>query len=459
MSEVLSGIDFWETELKGTQLPDKRYQSNLVKMCHNLSEKPGLSFSAACGPSVRKSANRLFSSKKTMDIQSGHKASTIERCTHHGRLLILEDTTDLNYSGHKATEGLGDLGGRYDSLGLSMHSALAISPSMECLGLIGQHIWAPTTSGRAKPSHAYKIEEKESYKWIRTKQWVNQMCQQYQGDVLVIGDSEGDFYEHLSYSMADNVDLLVRAHHRNRNIVFEGKKVKLEQLADQLDQIGILEVKIKRQKGRKERIAKISIKKAKIVIPPSSSVKKGPNISITVIYAKEILEEGEEVKDPIDWILLTTLEEVESFDQICELIHFYTLRWIIERFHYVLKSGMRVERSQFDNFKRLSEAIKVYSMAAWQLLWLNYIGKAHPQALADEYFDQLEIEILQAHTGKSITTVQDFILSLGSLAGFAKSKAQPLPGEKLLWQSLKLLRAMKLGFQMAKDQSEFYGTG
>jgi len=92
-------------------------------------------------------------------------------------------------------------------------------------------------------------------------------------------------------------------------------------------------------------------------------------------------------------------------------------------------------------------------MVAWKNLWTAYIAKAKPEGKATDHFEDTEIIILGKLNGKKIKTNKDFILALGSLSGFVKSKAQPLPGEKLLWQSIKLLNAMKIGFNLSNNSS------
>lgn len=434
------------------RLPDERYRANLVKMCCGLQERPEHSFSAACGPSVRKAAHRLFSNEECIDIQYGHRAMTRQRCQGHELVLIVEDTTDLNYNSHEETEGLGNLGGKGDVKGLNMHTALAMSAEGEPLGLIGQHIWAPSSAGRSKKVHEYPIEEKESYKWIRTKQWVNEWFRDHNGWAIVVGDREADFYEHFAWQREEPVELLVRARNLKRNIFHDGGPVKLGQVPDALAPVGEFEVEIERQKGRKARTARLEVRTAQIECPPSAN-KVGPTLGLTLVHVKENGTQGKE--DPIEWYLLTTLA-VNGFEEACQVIGFYVLRWVIERYHYILKQGMRVERLQFDTFTRLKHALEVCSLVAWQILCLARIGKTSPKAEAAEHFDGVEVEILEKCTNRKIKTVTDYILALGQLSGFVKSAAQPLPGEKLLWQSMKLLNAMKTGFLLNR---QFYGTG
>lgn len=442
---------FWEAELRGAKLPDERFRPNLIRMCCQMQAKAGHSFSAACGPAVRKSAHRLFSNESSLDIQQGHRQMTRQRCQEHPLVLVVEDTTDLNFSGHGHTQGLGNLGGRRDVKGLSMHSALALSTAGEPLGLVGQHIWAPLSSGRSRHERAYPIEQKESYKWIRTKQWVNDWWSGHKGRVLVVGDREADFYEHFAWPREPSVELLVRAAHLQRRVHHEGAPTTLGLLPQTAEPLGQMSVEIPRHRDRQPRTAHLQVRVVPLSCPPPYA-KLGPSVPLTLVH---VLEQGTQGPDePIEWFLLTTLL-VGSYEQACRIVGFYALRWVIERFHFVLKQGMNVERLQFDSFTRLKNALQVCSLVAWQLLWTARIAKVDPQAGAGEYFGPVEIEILEQSTGRPIRTTTDYVLALGRLSGFVKSKIQPLPGEKLLWQSIKLLEAMKTGYLFNQQN---YGT-
>jgi hypothetical protein len=340
-----------------------------------------------------------------------------------------------------------------------MHSALAVTSKGEPLGIIGQHIWSPIRTGRVKPNRNYPIEEKESYKWLRTKKWVNDALGAMNIQVLVVGDREADFYHHFSCERASNVDLLIRVSQLKRIVIHQGEKKSLKEALNQEQPIGEIEVEIKRQKNRKSRIARLLVSIAKVFCPPTQQKNaKKIMVPMTIIHAKEI-GYTKDVKEPIEWYLFTSCE-VTTLQLASEMIKFYSLRWIIERFHYVLKSGLRVEKMQFDNFIRITNALKLYSVIGWKLLWMNHIGKTQPEEQAIEYFDAIEIKVLELFISNKIKTVKQYILALGSLSGFVPSKKQPLPGEKLLWQSMKLLIAMKKGFLLSNNKNTyFYGTG
>jgi len=76
-------------------------------------------------------------------------------------------------------------------------------------------------------------------------------------------------------------------------------------------------------------------------------------------------------------ILLTTVP-VTASTEAKQMINWYTKRWLIERFHYTLKSGCRIEELQLQEKERLERAIAVYAMVAWRLLWITYEAREYP---------------------------------------------------------------------------------
>ena len=81
--------------------------------------------------------------------------------------------------------------------------------------------------------------------------------------------------------------------------------------------------------------------------------------------------------EQIVWLLATTLA-VESLPEALICIGYYALRWLIERFHYVLKSGCRIEQLYLQTPERLLRALAIYSIVAWRLLWLTYEARQSP---------------------------------------------------------------------------------
>ena len=68
--------------------------------------------------------------------------------------------------------------------------------------------------------------------------------------------------------------------------------------------------------------------------------------------------------EPIQWLRLTTLE-INSISDVEQYVRWYSYRWLIERYHYVLKSGCHLEQLQLKTAQRLEMALATYSIVAW----------------------------------------------------------------------------------------------
>src|SRR5438067_13684865 len=79
-------------------------------------------------------------------IQQPHRQQTLEECQQPGEYLMIDDTTEMDYSSHRRTEQLGYIGnGR--GRGMLLHSTLAVriegwesdeEPQGIALGLLGK---------------------------------------------------------------------------------------------------------------------------------------------------------------------------------------------------------------------------------------------------------------------------------------------------------------------------------
>ena len=292
-------------------------------------------------------------------------------------------------------------------------------------------------------------------KWIHTLDWVSERLQTENKEVYIVGDREGDFYEHYSLynerNFSGDVHLVVRLLHKHRNILYEGEKIRISSFIKQLEVQGERQTTIRHPNGKKGREVTFDVSYQPIVCPASTG-RQGPDIPMFLVKATE--QNPVKGQQALEWIILTT-KEVHSLDQAIIILEIYEKRWSIERFFYVLKQSLRVEKMQFDNSTRLTNALSLYNMIAWKLYRISVLAKTNPKQKADGYFDSTGIVILSKLTGRKINKVEDYILALGTLTNFEPSAKQPLPGEKLLWQALKIFENIKKGAQLAN----IYGTG
>lgn len=99
-------------------------------------------------------------------------------------------------------------------------------------------------------------------------------------------------------------------------------------------------------------------------------------------------------------MLLTTIQ-VLTFDQACDIIRYYTLRWLVERFHFVLKSGCALEDRQLRTADRLQRFLALANVVAWRLLGLTYLGRGRPDLPCTVAFEEYEWQALYAYIHKT----------------------------------------------------------
>jgi hypothetical protein len=452
-------------ELQGITLPDKRFSANIISIAERLAEYSGFSFSAACGERLRKSAWRLFSTEE-LELLSVHQHRTMDRCASEQIILIVEDTTDIVYR-QQQKQGMGELGSTKSKAikGLNMHTALALSDAGEPLGIIHQQIWAPKVHQRATTNTSkIAIEDKETIKWINTLKTVNRCWQQQQQQqVVLISDREADFFEHYGQPRQDNIKLLVRVQQKKRIVQYKDKKLSIAQVLKQLTPLGQGQVRVWRRPNQPERIAQVHYYATTITLPPTYKQKLAAR-TMQLVWIKEeqepppeqqVVEENKKKAEPIEWVLLTDLA-ADSLQEVVTIGSYYACRWTAERFHYILKSGLHIEQVQIDSYVRLVNALQLYALIGWHLLWLQRLAKANGDQAASEFIESQTLEAAQAVSGKQISTVKDFLVVTAVLGGFIPTRKQPLPGEKTLWLGLRQLLAIRKGFIAAKLK---YGTG
>lgn len=446
-------------EMAGACLWDRRCLRSLTTICHHLARCPELSFSAACGTAARQAAHRIFSHPSTSlsGLLHGHFSQTVERSGHYPLLLAVQDTTELNFSSHPRTRGLGAINGGPKARGLLLHSALALAPDGLPLGLLHLQFWArpPEETGKKHQRRQRKTAEKESQKWIDTLRAVEAKLPLSQ-PVLLIQDREADVFDFLAEPRRPQTDLLVRAAQPRRVLLpppREGAprpKGSLLTAASGAPAVGQLTVGIPRKPGQSARQADLTVHLTPlwVLAPQDRAVaQRGEPQALWVIRAVE--REPPSGEKPIAWVLLTTLP-VAGGEEACQRVRDYARRWEIERFHYTLKSGCRVEQLQMEEAETLMKAIGLYAVVAWRLLYLTHLGRVAPEAKATAVVSEEELEVLSARAGERVETVREAIRQIAKLGGWEGYPSAGEPGVKSMWLGMRRLDGMVEGWRLAR---------
>jgi hypothetical protein len=453
-------------EMARARLDDARRRPNLVRMCERLAEQPGKSLSAALGPALRQAAHRLCadSACTPADLIAGHVEQTVARAVATGdRVVVAQDTCRLDYFTHRATEGLGPIGNAKETRGLLAHSALALRPDGQPLGLLHLALWArqPDAFGQRALRHARSVTQKESQKW-REGLWAVERALPAHVPVVLVQDREADAYEFFAMQRRPNTELIVRGYLPRRAALLpeqgsppEGEGLPQTHLDGAWEQAPVrahATVSVAPQGKRKAREAQVEIRSARVriwrsqTLPPDAAVP--PTVDLWVVWVREVAPP--EQVTPLCWLLITTLP-AQSAAAALEVAHLYRLRWSIERLHYVLKSGLQVERLQVDDADSLKRALAVYWVVAWRLLALTLSARSDPDAPAACWLSEAEQEVLAVKFGATPRTLREAMRAVARLGGWEGYPSAGEPGVKSLWQGLRDLERLADGWQMAKE--------
>jgi hypothetical protein len=456
----LQSADQWAVrEFAGARLPDKRLVKRLIAIASKFARHPSGSLPEATGSwREAKGAYRFFDHEgvSAQAILQPHQEQTGRRAAAHKTVLVVQDTTGLNFADHPATQGLGLVGtGRRGALGIWLHSSLAFTPEGAALGLVDVQPWIrdPKEFGKAASRHRRPIEEKESYRWLKSFQATVQWAKGNPGTrVINIADREGDLYELFALAARHpEVGVLVRSRHKRK----DQSGIGVDQLMTEAPQAGTVEIEIPRQPGQAGRKATLAVKHVALSLSAPRGRRADQPIGLWIVQAEEIPSPQNRAK-PLFWRLVTNVA-VCDFPSATERIEWYRRRWSIEEFHRILKSGCRVEARQLETVERLGKIIMMDLLVAWRVLELSRAARQPERRKAEESLAEDELQVLKqwqlqnAQTPVLSLTVRDAVRLIAQLGGFLARKREGEPGPMTLWRGLERLSQLTLGYQLAKS--------
>jgi hypothetical protein len=442
-------------EVQTAKLGDPRRTRRLITLIEALAAQPTASVPRAChgeGAAI-KGAYRFWDSDAITPaaIRSAHQRATVERIGSPSLVLAVQDTTELNFTAHPATAGLGPLAGRGQQ-GILVHSVLAISPAGVPLGLLHQESWTrdPEQAGSRHTRRKRSTQEKESGRWLRAQE-ATLAALPAAVDTLTIADREPDIYDLFAAPRRPGAELLIRATH-NRRIADEaaGEAAYIWTTLARAKAAGAITIRLGRTPTRPERDATLVIRFQPVELQPPRHHRQRAQclpIRLTAILAEE--EHPPTGQTPVCWRLLTSWP-VETLADALGLVEVYSFRWLIERYHFVLKSGCRLEELQLETAERLERALATYCLVAWRLLWLTHRAREEPEANGLAVLPRAEQAVLAAQVPSlgPAPTLHDVVRAIAQLGGFLGRKGDGEPGVKTLWYGLQKLHLMALGWEL-----------
>lgn len=447
-----------EHELRSVKLGDRRLNRRLAILVESLAARPEASIPLATGSwAAAKAAYRFWDNDRVSPeaILAAHRDSVRDRLPEIGPVLAIQDTTALDWTTHPATSGLGYLANRR-KVGLLAHSVLAADPDGVPLGLLHQHVWAriPEELGHRELRNKLPTKAKETQRWIDALS-ATEAALPLGTVVVTVADREADFYDLFAATRRDGSHLLIRAKPRRRVRHVENL---LDQALRAEPARGAFDVEVPRGPGRPARVASLTARFAPVSLAPPLTRRVGerlPDLPLTAVLAEE--ESPAEGQEPIRWWLLTTLP-VTTLAEAKRMVLWYSRRWLIERYHYVLKSGCQVERLQLEDASRLRRALATYAIVAWRLLWLTCRARQDPEGACGSVIPEGSWQVLHRAVERSepperAPGLRVAVRQLARLGGFLGRAGDGEPGVTTLWRGLRRLDDLALGWHFAEQAS------
>src|SRR5882724_5652413 len=300
MHHVATDTNWAVNEFADAELGDERRTKRLVELANVLGQHPTAALPEACGDgSMLKAAYRFFDNDAidAQDMLQSHVESTYRRLDYASVVLAVQDTTEVNWTRHPATQGLGPL----------VHTALAFTPERVPLGLLAQQVWArdPNDVGKRARRKHLPISQKESQKWLHSLDAVYTARDCCPTTRLVrVGDREAEVYDVLAAARPAGVDLLMRAAW-DRCVGGPEHYVWATVAAQPV--LEHLLLKVPRRGPQAARDATLALRFCPLTLcPPRHRQREGlPAVALWAVQVQEV-DPPTDVK-PIAWLLLTTV--------------------------------------------------------------------------------------------------------------------------------------------------------
>jgi len=452
--------DWAEAEFEEINLGDPRLNKRLIKIADRLFESPESPINQACPDwAETKGAYRFFQNEgvQEKEILAAHVEKTVGRAKQHKTLLSIQDTCFLNYTSHGETTGLGPIARKMPAgptLGIIMHTSFAVTTEGLPLGLLDQTLFVRPPEDKKRKR---KREDCESLRWLESLDKTQEVLGDSSVQVVTVCDREGDFYELFQRADQKEAKVLIRARHDRLVISLHSRKDRLWSFMKKLPSQGTLAVEIPARKQKPARTALLEIRYASFkMTPPPHQIRSQkedlPDLHLNAVFVIE--QHPPKREEALEWMLITNLA-VLGFEDAVEKVRWYCLRWRIEVFHKILKSGLKVEQCRLQTGDRLIRYLTLMSIIGWKIYWMTLIGRSNPEWPCTSFLEDQEWKILYAKFNKTKSypktppTVHEAVRWIARLGGFLARKSDGEPGIITLWRGWKRFSELVAGWNLA----------
>lgn len=453
--DVFADTQAWaEHHFADAQLGDRRRTRRLVQAAADIAAQPEKSFTQVFDWNDLRGFYRLCQEEDVSHpaILQPHCQRTRQTIAQQPLVLILHDTTELDFTSHKALQGLGPIGDG-NGQGFLQHNSLAVVPQpQQVIGLTHQQLRVRPPKAPRQSSYQRKQRQRESQLWI---EGIVAAGPAPEGCLWVdVADRGGDSYEAMQAARAVGHHFLFRV--CQDRLVQAGttaaeQATHLLRYARSLPSQGTDTVDIPGRGGRPARTAQVSLAAAPVWVPAPHGTRPRRSQPLLAAWVIRVWEAQPPpgVRAPLEWVLLCSLPS-DGVEAIRRHRDWYGCRWLVEVYHDIEKNGCSEEARRFETADRMEACLAVLSVVAVRVFQLRCALAAQPGAAADQVATAEERELMGRWIGmpKSVVTVRDFVRGVAKLGGFLGRKCDGEPGVRSLWRGYQRLQDMLLGVHL-----------
>ena len=463
-------------EFGGAPLGDARLSARLVKSAEQMARSPMRAITGVT-QGVRalvKGHYRLIdqpadSAVTVENILAPHRERTLQRMASAPTVLCIQDGTRLNFTGRGHTQGLGVIGANQTGAaarGLDLHTTLAVDADGVPLGVLRAGFDAPPAPDPDEKGRKPR-EKRKSFRWIEGLRDCAQAARRLpETRVVCTMDREADFLDLFieRREQAPQVELLVRAkadrvlgkattpdgHPVSRRLFEEVRSSPAR--ATCTIEVNRLSARVKASKQaaknpRAARVADTALRYQAVELPCPGAAP----VALWVVHARE--EHPPPGVKPLEWFVLTTLRVTSPADAE-RVLRWYALRWRIEDYFRILKSGCKVEELQHHTAERLERAIAINMVVGWRVQLMVRLGRELPELPRELLFSDGELRVLAVFARSRKlpppASLGEAVELVARLGGWLGRRRQP-PGAQLMWYGYTQLVAMAFAFELRDE--------
>lgn len=458
----------WALEEFGhAELGDARRTQRLVRMAEQLCARPAGKLTQVFSDGAqREGAFRFLENDQVAPDALGLSAwdAACRRSQPFPLVYVALDQTKLSIVDRLGCKGLGDVGTIQPyARGLQVLSALALDPETIPLGLVHQQYWARHV-GPKQPVQARRDklpEQKETGYFLHAlTQSADRFEQQApQSFPWFQIDRGGDAWPLLWRALSLRGLLTVRAAWDRRLWRHpEQAQPYLWGHLGQQEPLGSYLLHVPAGPSRSERDAVLQLRAAKVELDLKDHLhNQHHRMPLWAVLCRE--EEPPPGERPLQWMLLTTYP-VKDAASAQHVVFAYSLRWRVEDFHCLWKSGAcQVESTQLRHKDRIVRWAMLLSSVAVRIQRLTLLAREHPELPATVELEQAEIDAAMVGTEQKkwrpgqVPSLGEAVLWIAQLGGYTGKSSGGPPGARVLARGLQRIELLASYFASQHRQS------